>query len=288
MKRLLITGGRGMAAADFARVALARGFEVTAASHQELDVTRWADVRQMIEALRPDAIVHTVGLAVDPCESDAELADRVHVWGTACVARACERVGAVLINLSTCGVFGDERRFYSERDGVVLKTEYARSKARAEQAATEACSRTFNIRPGWLYGGTTEHKKNFVVQRFLEARRSPVMRSASDKFGCPSYTGDLARVALDLLETEQYGLYHVTNAGGCSRFDYVSHIVRTFGLDTPIEAVDSTYFPRPSMVPDCEMLDNGRLRFIGIDQPEPWQEALERYVNREARTLLAS
>lgn len=279
-RRLLITGGGGMLATDLARVAEARGLAVTALTQPQLDVTRAADVRAAVEALRPDAVVQAVGLAVDLCEERPQEAMRVHAWGTACVARECERAGAAFVSVSSCGLFGDDVRFYDEYDAPVLKTAYARSKHEGERLALSLCRRTYVVRPGWLFGGTPGHARNFVVKRWEEARRVPVVKSAGDKFGSPTFTEDLSTRILDLLDTDAHGVYHVTNTGGASRHDYVRHIVETFGLPTPVEKVDSSHYARSAPVPACEMLENLNTKFLGLPALPAWQEAIDRYIHR--------
>jgi dTDP-4-dehydrorhamnose reductase len=269
-----------MLATDLGRVAEARGWDVTRLTHAELDVCSAGDVRAAVDGLRPEAVVQAVGIAVDLCEERPEEARRVHGWGTACVARACERVGAAFVGVSTCGLFGDDIRFYGEYDTPILKTEYARSKHDGERLAQALCRRTYVVRPGWLFGGSPGHARNFVVRRWEEARRGGVVSSAGDKFGSPTFTEDLAHRILDLLDSEAYGLYHVSNTGGGSRFDYVRAIVEAFGLGTPVEKVDSSHYPRAAAVPACEMLDNVNTRFLGLAPLPPWQEAIGRYVAR--------
>ena len=276
---MVVTGGEGMLATDLARVAEARGFEVISLSHGQLDVTRPGEIKNALEGHKAGYVVHTVGLAVDFCETNRQEADRVHAWATGCIARHCQRLGATLVHVSTCGLFGDEIRFYSEYDPVRLKTQYARSKYLAELAAAQHCERTYNVRPGWMFGGTPSHRKNFVFRRYEEARSQPVIRSAGDKFGSPTFTVDLAEKIVELLGTEQYGVYHITNEGGASRFEYVKCIVEAFALSTPVEMVDSTFFPRPAPAPSSEMLENLNLRFLGLQPLAPWQEAVRRYVS---------
>lgn len=276
--KILVTGGKGMFASDFVRVASLEGYTVIPLGHPELDVTDAKQVQKIFETLRPNFVIHTVGLAVDFCQLHPEEGHRVQVWGTEVVARECQKLKATFVNLSTCGLFGDEVRFYSETDSPVLKTEYARLKFLAEAKATAHCERTYNVRPGWLYGGTVTHKKNFVWQRYLEAKSNRVLKSAGDKFGSPTNTEDLSRKILELIQTKQYGLYHVTHSGGASRFEYVQAIVKAFGLNTMVEKVDSSFYQRPSPVPNCEMLQNDRLKFLGLERLPPWEEAIERYV----------
>jgi dTDP-4-dehydrorhamnose reductase len=267
-----------MLATDLARVASASGYQVIGLSHTELDVTQASQVREALQQVRPDVVVNTPGIAVDTCEERPEEGYRIHTWAAGVIARQCQKTGAALVHISTCGLFGDEVRYYSEYDPVQLKTQYARSKFLGEQAAKEACARTFIMRPGWLFGGTPAHRRNFVYQRLQEAQREPVLRSASDKFGSPTFTEDLAAKILEIVETDQYGLYHVTNQGGASRYEYVKCILEAFGLDTPVEPVDSSAFPRPAPVPACEMLQNVNLKFLGLKPLGPWQEAVHKYI----------
>ena len=277
-KKILITGSQGMLATDLAGVAALSGYEVIGLSHRDLDVTQSVQVRHTLEQVRPDVVVNSPGIGVDVCEERPEEGYRIHAWAAGTVARQCQRTGAAFVYISTCGLFGDEVKLYSEYDPVVLKTRYARSKFLGEQQASRECERTFVIRPGWLFGGTPSHQRNFVYQRYLEAQREPVLRSANDKFGSPTFTRDLAAKILELVATDEYGLYHVTNQGRASRYDYVKCIVKAFGLDTAIEPVDSSAFPRGAPVPDCEMLENLNLKFLGLPSMEPWQEAVSRYV----------
>ena len=276
--KVLITGSQGMLASDLARVWSAAGHQVTGMSHAELDITNADQVTSAMEQISPDLLVNTPGIGVDTCELEPEKGFQIHTWAGATVARECEKTGASLVYISTCGVFGDEVKNYSEYDPVVLKTQYARSKYLGEQAAMAACPRTFVIRPGWLFGGSPEHQRNFVYQRYLEAKKSPVLRSANDKFGSPTATAELAEKIMSLVATEVYGLYHITNSGRASRYDYVKAIVDAFGLSTTVEPVDSSAYPRPAPVPDCESLDNVNLRFLGLSPMSSWQEAVQRYV----------
>ena len=277
-KIALITGSEGMLATDLARVWAASGYQVVGLSHAQLDVTQHSQVQNALRQVKPDVVVNTSGIGVDTCEVDPEQGYLLHTWAAQALARQCQRIGAAYVYISTCGLFGDEIKFYSEYDAVCLKTQYARSKFMGEQQAVQACERSFIIRPGWLFGGSPSHPRNFVYQRFLEAQKSPVLRSADDKFGCPTFTEELAAKILEVVESEECGLYHMTNSGCASRYEYVKCIVEAFGLSAEVEPVDSSSFPRAAPVPDCEMLENLNLKFLGLAPLEPWQDAVARYV----------
>jgi dTDP-4-dehydrorhamnose reductase len=161
----------------------------------------------------------------------------------------------------------------------VLKTVYARSKYEGEVLALRECQKTFTIRPGWLFGGNIKHKKNFFYQRYLEAKKSKFIKSANDKFGCPTLVGDLIIKIDEIVNAANPGIYHVTNVGGCSRVDYVRKIIKTCGLDTEVMAVDSSNFPRKADVPDCELLENSNVKKAGLGLLPSWEDAIERYAN---------
>ena len=279
MKRVMITGGKGMLATDLAlRLNGTNQFEIHALSREQLDVTHSQDVFEAISNLRPDIVIHTAAMHVDPCENDVSEAFRINSWATRGIARACSANQAVMVYISTCGLFGDRVKTYTEYDPVVLKTEYARSKYAGEEMVRQFCDAHFIIRPGWLFGGSIDHAKNFVVKRYEEAAKAKFVNSVYDKFGSPTYTGDLADGIVKLLSTDEYGVYHMTNQGGVSRADYVRRVIKCFGLNTEVIDVDSSHFPRKADVPDCEILEGLNLKYLGIDPLPSWQEAIERYI----------
>ena len=256
----------------------ANGVEVKAPTHAELDVMDRKAVADALAAFKPDQVFHTACLHVDASENDPELAYKLNSWASAQLARACAKQKIELIYISSCGYFGDEVKPYSEYDPVVLKTVYARSKYEGEVLALRENSRTYAIRPGWLFGGSVKHKKNFVYQRYLEAQKNQILKSAGDKFGTPTLVEDLVPKIDEIVKTGETGLYHVTNSGGGSRADYVKQIVKSCGLKTAVEAVDSSAFPRRANVPNCEILHNWNLKYLGLAPLPTWEEAIDRYV----------
>lgn len=276
-RKILITGGGGMLASAIEDFYRKTEVEILAPTHLELNVLDRVEVINAVSAFKPDYIFHTAALHVNACEDDPEMAFKLNAWASGNLARICQKIGARLIYISSCGYFGDEIKYYSEYDPVVLKTLYARSKYQGEVLAMNECENTFAIRPGLLFGGSIKQPKNFAYQRYLEALKKPVLQSAGDKYGSPTYVGDLVIKIDDLLQADFPGLYHVSNNGGCSRAEYVKRIVDSCGLDVSVEEVDSTHFPRKAKVPDCEMLNNWNLKFLGISLLPSWEEAVERY-----------
>lgn len=284
-KKIFITGGKGMLASQIEVFYLKKGDDVLAPTHAELDVLDYAAVKDAILSFKPDYVYHTAALHVNDCEVNPELAFKLNAEASGNLARVCSEGNASLIYISSCGYFGDEIKYYLETDPVVLKTVYARSKYKGEAVSLKECKKTFAIRPGWLFGGRKEHKKNFVYQRYLEALKSPVVKSANDKYGCPTLADDLVEKIEEILQAEKPGLYHVTNSGGASRAEYVKKIIDSFGLKTEILPVSSDNFPRKANVPSSELLYNWNLKYLGLASLPPWQYAIERYVKSIVREI---
>ncbi|GAX62925.1 dTDP-4-dehydrorhamnose reductase [Candidatus Scalindua japonica] len=279
-RKILITGGRGMLATDLAAFFLDKPFDVRSVDRHELDITCRDQVQAFFQSPeRPDVVINTPCLHVEPCEDVPQTAYAINAWGPKLLAETCQHFGATLIQISTCGIFGDTICAYHEYDPVVLKTSYARSKYAGEKYVSRICDKHYILRLGWLYGGEVHHARNFIVARYREALQTDVMHSAGDKYGSPTYTFDVGETLLSLLDADQYGVYHVSNQGGCSRAEYVREILHAFGLDVPVEEVDSSHFPRKANVPDCEILTSYNLSYVGVPLLEPWKEALARYVH---------
>lgn len=277
-KKIFITGGGGMLACQIERFYRDKDCDILAPAHAELDILNVKALKDAIVSFKPDFVFHTAALHVDASEENPELAFKVNSCASVNLARVCAEFNAELIYISSCGYFGDELKYYSEYDPVVLKTVYARSKYEGEALSLKEWNKTYAIRPGWLFGGSINHKKNFVYQRYLEALKSAVIKSAGDKYGCPTFVGDLVIKIDEILTARHPGVYHVTNSGGCSRFEYVKKIIEYSGLKTEVIPVDSKNFQRKANVPDCELLLNSNIKSLGINELSAWENAIERYV----------
>lgn len=281
LKKVLILGGDGMFAYDMFNVLKKdKEFEPIPLSKEDLDITEKNEVLKYIITQKPFAVVNTVGPAVDICDENPEFARKINIEAVKYCAIACNDIGAIFVHLSTCGLFGDKKRFYTEMDNVVLKTMYAKTKYEGEKIALSNCDKTIIVRPGWMYGGSIRHKKNFVVNRLREFKGLDQVSSAMDKFGNPTYSKDAAKAIRYLIKSGKVNkIFHLTNSGGGSRADYIESIIKFSGLKTKVERVDSSFFPRKSDVPDCELLDNSYLDSM-IDLPmRDWKVALKEYIN---------
>jgi dTDP-4-dehydrorhamnose reductase len=242
----------------------------------EGDVTD-PDVSRAIAAWKPELVVHAAAYTdVDGCEGDPGKAFLANAVGTQNVALGAQKAGAALLYVSTNEVFdGTRRDLYREWDQVNPMSVYARSKAAGEQIVRDLLDRFYIVRVAWLFG---PGGINFVTKILAAAARGGALRVSADEFGNPTYAPDVASAIGRLAVSGHYGIYHLTNAGFCSRYEFASEILRLAGrLDQPIMPILSAEWARPSRPPLHAVLDNTNGAALGISL-RPWREALAEYV----------
>ncbi len=275
--RVVITGHNGQ---------LGRQLQIAFADHDLLaldlpgdDITDPGIVRRICD-FRPELVVHAAAYTdVDGCEKDPGLAFRVNAFGAQNVALAARQAGAALLHVSTNEVFdGTRRDLYREWDAVNPISVYARSKAAGEQIVRDVMAGRFYIaRIAWLFG---PGGNNFVTKILAAAQRQGGLRVAADEFGNPTYAPDAAAAMARLAASGHYGIYHLTNAGFCSRYEFAREIMRLAGQpDLPVAPILSAEWPRPSMPPLHAVLANTAAAGLGIAL-RPWQEALAAYIKQ--------
>jgi dTDP-4-dehydrorhamnose reductase len=273
--RVVITGSKGQLGRQL--VAAFAGHDLLELDLPEADLTQPATVPTVAD-WHPDLVVHAAAYTdVDGCERDPELAFRVNAVGTQNVALAAQRAGAAMVHISTNEVFdGAQRDPYREWDRPNPMSVYARSKAAGEQIVRDlSAGRSYIVRIAWLFG---PGGSNFVTKILAAAEKNGALRVAADEFGNPTYAPDLASAIAGLVTTGHYGIYHLTNAGFCSRFEFARESMRLAGRsDLPVSPILSTEWPRPSRPPLHALLANTNGAALGFNL-RPWQEALAEYV----------
>ncbi len=243
----------------------------------EEDITQGA-MSERLAGWQPDLVLHAAAYTdVDGCEKDPELAFRANAIGTQNVALAAQRAGAAMLYISTNEVFdGTRRELYREWDQPAPASVYARSKAAGEQIVRDLLAgRFYIVRIAWLFG---PGGNNFVTKIRAAAERAAALSVAADEFGNPTYAPDLAAAIVRLVVTGHFGIYHLTNAGFCSRFEFAREIMRLAGKpDLPIAPILSADWPRPSRPPLHAILANTAAASLGITL-RPWGQALAEYV----------
>ncbi len=246
----------------------------------EYDITRRSSIEQVICDFRPEVVINAAAYTnVDGCERDPDLAYRVNALGAQNLALVCQRCGADLVHVSTNEVFdGTKTEPYLEFDPLHPINVYGRSKAAGERLVQMVWHRVYIVRTAWLYarGG-----KTFPYKIVTRARELGALRVVTDEISSPTYAPDLALAISQLIHSGQYGIYHFTNAGICSRYDFAVKILELAGLGhIPVEPITSDQYSRLSTPPLYSPLRNFCGAELGITL-RPWEEALEDYFASE-------
>lgn len=275
--RLLITGAGGMIGSAVVD-ALGPSHEVVTAGRERLDVGRPAEIAALVRDAKPDAVVNCAAdTDVEGAERDPDPVFRANAFLPGLLGAAARREGAVLVQLSSVGCYGDwKSKPYTEEDPLRPTTAHHRAKASGEQAVRDSGAEHLILRTGWVYGGPPAGAKNFVWKRLLEARGSASMTSDVSQRGTPTFAPEAARQIVDLLGTELRGTFNLVAHGAATRFDYVAEIVRASGL--PCTVAPGPAFKRLAPVSPNETAVNFRLGLLGLDRMSDWRGPLRAYV----------
>ncbi len=271
--KVLITGGYGMLAQDVIRELESRGVEVVAADKDTLDILDLPALSERLQLEKPDALVNCAAwTAVDAAEENEAGAFLINAVATQNLARAVTKVGARLVHISTDYVFdGESETPYQAADPVSPLGAYGRTKAAGEWAARCEAPDTLIVRTAWLYGrGGNCFPK--TLARGLEKNGSANV--VDDQHGQPTWTGDVARIIADLLETNApAGIYHATSSGQTTWWGFTRAIAESIGIDPEVvKAVTSEEFVRTAPRPTHSVLGHDSLVEVGIEPIGPWDQ----------------
>lgn len=275
--RVLITGAGGQVGHELVSVFGASGHEVAGFNHASLDITNRDAVRAAIVDFHPDAIVHSAAwTAVDACEADPDRAYAVNAMGTRFIAESARLVDAAVHYISTDYVFdGNKESAYVEWDQTNPQSVYGASKLAGEHELGENSS---IIRTSWVCGF---HGPNMVKTILRIAAEHDTLSFVDDQRGCPTFADDLAAMIAQLVVERRTGIFHVTNAGPVSWYEFAREVLLASGQDPdrvlPVVTADLQP-PRPAPRPANSVLDRAALRLSGIDTMADFREPLRRLV----------
>ena len=259
-----------------------RDHDLVPLTHADLELTDPAQVREALHKYRPGLILNTAAYhRVDECEDHPERAFAVNAIAVRDLAAAAGEIGAVLVHFSTDYVFdGLHGRPYREIDPPGPASVYATSKLAGEYFVRAIHERHFVIRSCGLYGvaGSSGKGGNFVETMLRLAGEGKEIRVVGDQVLTPTSAKELARKVRQLVETEQYGLYHITNNGACSWYQFAAAIFKLSGLTPALHETTAAAFGARAARPAYSVLDNANLRSLGLDDLRDWQQALEAYL----------
>ena len=276
IKKVWIVGANGQLGTAINELLDRREIEVLNTDRDDVDITDMECVIQFADMNRPDVIINCAGLtSIIDCEIDLEKAYKVNAVGTRNISIASKRVEAKLIHMSTDDVFcGDKQEPYNEFDTVNPKSVYGKSKLAGEHFVKEFADRYFIIRSTWIYG----KGHNFIKDLIARAKEQDTICVAKDAFGCPTSAIELAKFAIHLMESSEYGLYHAVCEGQCSRYEFAEEIIRLTGLNVKLKAVLTAEDELMNQRPVHIVLDDLMLRLLGGYKMPHWKEALADYI----------
>lgn len=261
---------------------LADGSAVTKMPYVSLDITNHEAVNKVISEIHPDAVIHCAAwTAVDAAEEPENIPKvrAVNAEGTKYIAEACKKIGAKMLYISTDYVFNGQGTTPWEPDDRDYKplNVYGQTKLEGELAVAETLSKYFIVRIAWVFG---KNGNNFVKTMLKVGKTHDTLRVVNDQIGTPTYTYDLARLLVDMVETDKYGYYHATNEGGyISWYDFACEIFRQAGYNTKVIPVTTAeYGLSKAKRPFNSRLDKSKLVENGFKPLPDWKDALKRYL----------
>jgi len=257
--------------------------EVVGKDIEDFDLTSFASVRDVVEEARPEVLINAAAYTdVDGAERDEARCFAVNALGVENVVRACGPLAVCVVHISTDYVFdGTKGSPYTEEDSPSPLGVYARSKAEGERILISGGGDYLLIRTAWLYG---RHGRNFVRTILDKARAEGRLAVVSDQFGSPTWSWDLAGAIKHLLENNHRGIFHVTNRGSCSWYDFACKILSYAGLEgVKVEAIPSSRLDRPAPRPPYAVLSGRKFNTVTGRTMRPWQLALREFVAKMAR-----
>ena len=260
------------------------GDEAVGVAHQDLDVTDGVSLASVVHSLRPDWVLNTAAFhRVDDCEVNPTLAFAVNTLGAFNVARAAASVGSGVVFFSTDYVFGGQDRErehpYEEVDSPYPLNVYGVSKEAGEQLVMQTNPRHLVVRSAGLYGTATSRKGwTFPELMLNKARTEGIVRVVTDQVLSPTFTADLAQKTKELIEQDVVGLFHLTNAGECSWFEFAQGAFDLAGVEVEMEPISTEQTQRRARRPSYSALATSRLEATGLSPLRPWKEALGDYL----------
>lgn len=277
--KVLVTGAKGQLGQDVVSLLKEQTWEVFGFGREELNITDEKQVSEKVLLIQPDIIIHTAAYTqVDQAESDEESAFKVNAEGTKYLAQAAEAVGAKFCYVSTDYVFdGTKDTPYKPDDQTNPQTVYGKSKLVGEQYTQEYCSKSYIVRTSWVFG---LYGNNFVKTMLRLAEENKELGIVHDQVGSPTYTTDLARFIISLVQTDKYGVYHGSNSGVCSWYEFAKEIFKQSNIEIVVNPLKTEDFPRPAARPKYSVLDKGMIEENEFESLQNWKEALKDFLKK--------
>lgn len=275
--RVVVTGAAGQLGQDVLKELARKNHEAIGADRQQLDITKEADVQAYINEIKPDVILHCAAYTnVDAAEENEDAAYQVNAAGTEYLAKAAKQVGAKMLCVSTDYVFdGTATEPYEVDQPTKPLGAYGRTKLAGEELLQKHLEQFFIVRTAWVFG---VNGNNFVKTMIRLGEERGEVGVVHDQVGSPTYTVDLAKFMVELMETDKYGIYHATNSGICSWYEFAVEIFKQAGMNVKVNPLTTDQFPRPAARPKYSVLSKKKIEEQGLTPLRGWKEALAAYL----------
>ncbi len=274
--KIFLTGANGQLGREINKQ-FQENYQLILLDRQTLDITDFKSVETMVKDIKPDIVINAAAFTkVEEAEDHPEKAYQVNTIGAQNLAIVCKRNLAKLVHLSTDYVFdGTKAEPYDEFDPSYPLSVYGKSKLWGEKLVEQAGGNHFILRTSWLYG----EGNNFVRTMLGLADQRDTISVVADQYGTPTYTKDLVWVIERLMQTDFYGIYHASNKGSTTWFEFAKTIFALSGKSIVVKPLVTDNYPLKAVRPKYAVLDNKLLKLRGLDIMRPWEEALKDYID---------
>lgn len=277
MKRVLVTGINGQLGYDVVKELDKRGYISVGVDKEKMDLTDLSNINNFIKDSNVDAIIHCAAYtAVDLAEDNKELCEIVNSLSVKEIANACKEIDIPLVYISTDYVFdGTKDGEYTENDIKNPINVYGKTKLDGENYVKEILDKYYIVRISWVFGG---NGNNFINTMLRLSKEHKELNIIDDQIGSPTYTKDLAPLLVDMLETDRYGLYHATNEGFCSWYEFAKEIFKIKNIDIKVNPISTKDYPTKARRPLNSKMSKQKLIDKGFIPLRNWKEAVKDYL----------
>lgn len=277
--KILVTGVKGQLGYDVMNELAKRGHQGIGTDIEEMDITDADSVNAVIKEAMPEAVIHCAAYtAVDAAEENEELCRKINAEGTQNIADVCKELDIKMVYISTDYVFqGKGTRAWEPDDEREPLNVYGQTKYEGELAVQNTLDKYFIVRIAWVFG---LNGKNFIKTMLNLGKTHDTLTVVNDQFGSPTYTYDLARLLVDMVETDKYGIYHATNEGVCNWYEFACEIFKEAGMNVNVIPVSAAEYGAKAKRPSNSRMNKEKLTENGFEKLPTWQDALGRYLKQ--------
>ncbi|MGL5350461.1 MAG: dTDP-4-dehydrorhamnose reductase [Cetobacterium sp.] len=274
---ILITGANGQLGHDFSRIFKEKDLDFIATDYKELDITNIDAVREFVKGKDIKLIINCAAYNnVDKAEEESEMCYKLNAYAPRDLAIVAKEIGAEYVTYSTDFVFNGEKKSpYTEEDEVSPLSVYSKAKAEGEKLVLESYENSFVIRTSWVFGIANN---NFNRQVINWSKSRDVLGIVDDQTSVPTYSYDLALYSLKLIETKQYGLYHLSNSGVASKYDQAKYVLESIGWTGTLNRAKSSDFILPAPRAEYSKLDSSKLEAVIGEKLPTWESGIDRFL----------